>query len=132
MAQRALWHKRTGLRELGILRSLGDIFFYVHGVTRCFRDCQAEVKGDSPRNYTQPNDDSPEIIDMMQVLVPEDLLFECHCCDKSNDGRGQVTEPLHSEYCIHHTTTNASSSKFGRNDSRKGILSGIRLLDRAR
>lgn len=96
-----------------------DIASDIKGVAGSFRDGQTIVEGDTSWDGTEPNDDTPRLVDreLANTTAVGDFLgglerfFETRRTDERDDGRGELADTLHGEDGAHHSTSPFRSSK---------------------
>ena len=76
-----------GENVLDILGSLADVALDIHGETRRFWDSESEIEGDAAGNAAQADEDTPAVVDVLEIVkvIVDDIVFKCG----DDDERGE-------------------------------------------
>jgi len=106
---------------LDIPDSLLHVTLDIEGETGGLWDGETEVKSDNTRNASEADKETPAVVNS-RGGVCKDVVLVGTDDDEGDEGGSKVTKTLSSEGSSHHATTDASRSKFGRDDSREWVI----------
>lgn len=103
-----------------IALSLVEVVLDIQDVTGGLGDGQAEVDGDEGRQASETNEDTPDVVEVVDIGLDGGL--EGSEENDSDDTGGEVTESLHSKDSGHHGTATVGGGELGGDDGRKGVV----------
>jgi len=118
----------SGLDALGgtidVLDGLFHVTFDVEGETRGLWNSETEVESDDTGDASKTDEETPTVVNGLGVggWLGNDGTLVGSDDDYGDDAGGEVTETLGGEGGSHHTATNPSGSKLGRDDGRKWVI----------
>jgi len=111
----------TLVGTLDIPDGLLHVTLDIEGETGGLGDGETEVKSDNTGNASETDKETPAVVDSPGGVDKHGALVGVDD-DEGDEGGSKVTKTLGSEGSGHHTTTDPSGSKLGRDNSRKRVV----------